>query len=99
MQSFIAKPSTVQAVQYVAPNGADVSGNVDEIKALADVEEQNPWDPAGGQHCLIVVLSDSTALLEDGGYLAVASDGAVSVFTEDEFRAAYEVDSASTNES
>lgn len=93
MQSYTAKPAkpvTVQAVQYEAPNGTDVAGNVDEIKSVADAREQNPWDPRGGQHSLVIVAGDVVRLLESGSYL-VFNAGGVGIMTEADFHGAYDL--------
>lgn len=94
LQSFTAKaaaPVTVQAVQYIAPDGADVAGNLDELKALADVREQTPWNPAGGQNYVAAVSADTAYQLEPGGWLLLDADGNVTGTLSDEaFQAAYD---------
>jgi hypothetical protein len=52
---YTTEPEVVTAVQYTAPDGADEPGNIDEIESLGlQVDKQDPWDPAGGQNCLLV---------------------------------------------
>lgn len=98
MQSYTAKPAapiTVQAVQYVAPDGADELGNLDELKAVGDVREQTPWNPLGGQNYAVVVTgAGKVEALEPGGWLIVDDNGAVAIATDEQFRASFDVPDA-----
>lgn len=89
MQSYTAKPVTVQALQYTAPDGADEAGNVDEIGKVAPARQQSPWDPAGGQNCLIVDVGGRDMLLTPGGYLIKHADGSLTTADQGEFEADY----------
>lgn len=95
MQSYTAKPAkpvTVQAVQYEAPNGTDVAGNLDEIAAAGFVfEQQTPWEPAGGQHSIRVQVSGGEKLAAAGDYLVQYDGGWVAVLTEAQLHADYDL--------
>lgn len=75
---------TVDAVQYQAPNGADVAGNVDEVQAVhPDAVEQEGWAPATGQAALVV----GDVSLANSEWLLVFDDESVLVLSDDDFQA------------
>lgn len=74
----------VDAVQYEAPNGADVAGNVDEVQAVhPDAVEQDGWAPATGQNALVV----GDVSLANSEWLLVFDDESVLVLSDDDFQA------------
>lgn len=98
MQSFIAKPVTpasVQAVQYVAPDGADERGNLTELAdAGLQFRGQTPWNPAGGQHAVLVATPAGDKLVTSGDYVIVNADETIDVLDEESFHAAYDATNA-----
>lgn len=89
-----SRTETVTAVKYVAPDGADEPGNIDAIRALGlQVDQQNPWDPAGGQNCLLVGYAPPDeddlvvrTLVQPGDMVVIRTDAnAFEVYQPDDF--------------
>lgn len=54
---YTAKPVTVEAIRYDAPD-AESEGNLAELEAMAPdlLQKQDPWNPAAGQSCLLLLF-------------------------------------------
>jgi hypothetical protein len=93
---YASQPEVVTAVQYVAPDG-EVEGNLDEVAALGvEVTKQEPWDPAGGQDCILIGYPAAEGdlpvrfLVQPGQYVVVRSGAnAFEVYEAAEFTTLY----------
>lgn len=92
MPKYTSRPVTVEAQQYVASDGADVAGNVDELDSFvgeAQLQHQVPWNPAAGQSCLLVLNEGREPQLASGGDYLIKTEQGVIVAPKDLFEADY----------